>query len=105
MCSEESDGILFSYDINGPPMHPLARFQSTDSPHDEATRDKRDPVVVQAIANVTSRQLMEDWWALSPGVRTHAIYDEIRRLDRAWSNKSAAPIEQENASSPHYQMA
>jgi hypothetical protein len=85
-------------------MHQAVRFPYTDSPHDEATRDRRDPVVVQAIDNVASQQQMEEWWALSPGVRTHAIYVEIRRLDRAWANGSAAPIE-EKAGSPGYQMA
>ena len=96
--------FLFSYDINGPAMHQLARFPYADSSYDDATRDARDPVVVQAIANVTSRQPMEDWWALSPGVRTHAIYDEIRRLDRASSSRSVAPIE-DDTGNPRYQMA
>jgi hypothetical protein len=84
-------------------MRQPARFPYTDSPHDEATRDRRDPVVVQAIENVTYNKQMDEWWALSPGVRTHAIYVEIRRLDQAWANGPIAPIE-ETAGGPGYQM-
>jgi hypothetical protein len=47
---------------------------------------------------------MEEWWASSPGVRSQAIYDELKRLDRAGSDNASAPIE-EAASIPHYQMA
>jgi hypothetical protein len=104
MNRAESDVILFSYDINGAAMRQLARFPYGDSPHDEATPNTRDPVVRQAIATVTSHQPMEEWWALSPGVRSQAIFDEIKRLDRAGSDKSSVPIE-EAASAPHYQMA
>jgi hypothetical protein len=104
MTTEKSGAILFPHDINGSAMQQPARFPYADRSQDEATRGRRDPVVVQAIANVTSRQPMEDWWALSPGVRTHAIYDEIRRLDRTWGDGSAAPIK-ENAHSPRYRMA
>lgn len=85
-------------------MQQLARFPYGDSPRDEATASVRDPVVRQAIATVTSRQPMEEWWALSPGVRSEAIYDELKRLDRAGSDDAAAPIE-EAASTPHYHMA
>ncbi len=85
-------------------MHQPARFQYIDSPRAEAARDRRDPVVVQAIANVTAQQPEEEWWALAPGVRTHTIYDEIRRLDRVCANDSAAPIK-EDADRPRYQVA
>ena len=43
----------------------------------------RDPVVAQAIENVTGRHQAEDFWAVSPHERTEAIYDEIKRLDLA----------------------
>jgi len=85
-------------------MYQSARFPITDDPRDEAARDRRDPVVVKAIATVAARQPMEDWWALAPGVRTQAIYDEIRRLDWAWLRAAVAPV-QEDADSPRYQMA
>jgi hypothetical protein len=85
-------------------MHQTVRFSYLDSPRDEAPRDRRDPVVVQAIANVIAHQPMEDWWALAPGVRTHAIYDEIRRLDQACANDSAAPI-LADADGPRYRVA
>jgi hypothetical protein len=90
--------------MDAPAMHQSARFRHTASPQSEATRDQRDPVVVQAIANVASQQHMEEWWALAPGVRTHAIYDEIRRLDRAWADRSAEPVEND-AGNPRYQLA
>jgi hypothetical protein len=44
--------------------------------------DKRDPIVMQAIANVIGTQTMD---AGCPGPQpgqTQAIYDEIKRLDR-----------------------
>ena len=59
---------------------------------------------MKAITTVAARQPMEDWWALAPGVRTQAIYDEIRRLDWAWLSAAVAPV-QEDADSPRYQMA
>jgi hypothetical protein len=85
-------------------MHPPSRFPYVASPHEQSARDRRDPVVVQAIENVTARQPMEEWWALSPGVRTHVIYDEVRRLDQAWANEPAEPIK-EDAHTRRYQMA
>lgn len=42
----------------------------------------RDPVVMQAIANVVNRVPVDDWWAMPSHQRTQAIYDEIRRLDK-----------------------
>jgi hypothetical protein len=45
-----------------------------------------DPVVAQAIETVTSRFHAEDLWAFSPHERTEAIYDEVKRLDRARMN-------------------
>ena len=45
--------------------------------------DKRDPVVMQAIANVIGAQT-KDMGCLGPSPgNAQAIYDEIRRLDRA----------------------
>jgi hypothetical protein len=104
MKSDKSNANLFVPDIDGPTMHQSARSQYLDSPRDAAARDRRDPVVVQAIANVAAQQPEEEWWAMAPGVRTHAIYDEIRRLDRVCANDSAAPIK-DDARSPRYQMA
>jgi hypothetical protein len=85
-------------------MHHSARRQFFDSPHDDMSRNRRDPVVVQAIANVTAELAMEEWWALAPGVRTHAIYDEIRRLDLAWADAADASVD-EDADRAHYQIA
>ena len=104
MKVDENDGSLFSPEINGPAMHSPSRLLYVDSAREQATRDRCDPVVAQAIANVSGRQPMEEWWALSPGVRTHAIYDEVRRLDRAGANEPAEPIK-EDAHSRRYQMA
>jgi hypothetical protein len=44
--------------------------------------DGRDPIVMQAIKNVTQRQVGADWWSHRQNEITQAIYDEIRRLDR-----------------------
>jgi hypothetical protein len=45
--------------------------------------DKRDPVVMQAITNVIGAQTI-DMGCLGPSPgNAQAIYDEIRRLDRA----------------------
>jgi hypothetical protein len=38
---------------------------------------------------------MAEWWALAPGVRSHAIYDELRRLDRTRSVALAEQAEGE----------
>jgi hypothetical protein len=43
--------------------------------------DTCDPVVTNAIKNVTGRKTTELWWEYSLHERTQAIYDEIRRLD------------------------
>jgi hypothetical protein len=45
--------------------------------------DWSDPVVAQAIELVLSRHRAEVFWSVSPHERTQAIYDEIKRLDRA----------------------
>jgi hypothetical protein len=45
--------------------------------------DKRDPVVMQAIANVVGAEKKDEGCLGPPPGRTQAIYDEIRRLDRA----------------------
>jgi hypothetical protein len=63
------------------------------SPHDTLTHDRRDVVVMQAITNVTDGQPMEGWWQVSPGGRTQAIYDEIRRLDQAQVNGTVTPTD------------
>jgi hypothetical protein len=44
--------------------------------------DGRDPIVMQAIKNVTHSQVGADWWSHRQREITQAIYDEIRRLDR-----------------------
>ena len=45
--------------------------------------DKRDPVVMQAIANVIGAQTVDMGCLGPPPGQTQAIYDEIKRLDRA----------------------
>jgi hypothetical protein len=45
--------------------------------------DKRDPVVMQAIANVIGAQTIDLGCLGPPPGQTQAIYDEIKRLDRA----------------------
>jgi hypothetical protein len=45
--------------------------------------DKRDPVVMQAIENVIGRRTMDAGCLGPPPGQTQAIYDEIKRLDRA----------------------
>jgi hypothetical protein len=93
------DGVSsFLHVINGPKMHQAARISYPNDPHDAAARDKRDAVVMQAIAIVAARQPMEEWWVASPGVRTHAIYDEIRQLDQAGANTAAEPAEGDRGS-------
>ena len=44
--------------------------------------DKRDPVVMQAIANVIGTRTMDAGCLGPPPGQTQAIYDEIKRLDR-----------------------
>ena len=60
---------------------------------DPQTRDQRDAVVLQAITNVTDRQRVDGWWDASPGDRTQANYDEIRRLDQARANAASGNAE------------
>jgi hypothetical protein len=45
--------------------------------------DKRDPVVMQAITNVIGAQTIDMGCLGPPPGQTQAIYDEIKRLDRA----------------------
>ena len=45
--------------------------------------DKRDPVVMQALENVVGTETMDPGYLNPPPARIQAIYDEIRRLDRA----------------------
>lgn len=42
-----------------------------------------DPIVIQAIRNVLGRQSFEDWVRVPARNLVDAIYQEIRRLDRA----------------------
>jgi hypothetical protein len=62
-------------------MSSPARIPRIYDLRDEQTRDQRDVVVLQAIMNVTDRQLVDGWWDASPAERIQAIYDEVRRLD------------------------
>ena len=77
-------------------MHSPGRILSIDEPH------RRDVVVMLAIANVTCRQPMDGWWEFTPGGRTHAIYDEVKRLDQARLNEPRAAG---NAGNLAYAMA
>jgi hypothetical protein len=45
---------------------------------------------MQAIENVIGEQQAADTWAFSTRERTQAIYNEIKRLDRARINESVA---------------
>ena len=58
--------------------------------------DKRDPVVMQAIANVVGTRPMDAGCLGPPPGQTQAIYDEIKRLDRVQleaEHRRAAEIE------------
>jgi len=59
---------------------------------------------MEAIANVAYRQPVGGWWEFTPGGRTHAIYDEVRRLDQARVNETPA-LAEGNAGNLAYQMA
>jgi hypothetical protein len=61
----------------------------------------RDPIVAQAIENVTRRHQAEEFWAISPHERTQAIYDEIKRLDRAGPNRAVAPLKSKQSNLHH----
>ena len=74
-------------------MSSPARISRIYDVPDAQTRDERDVVVLQAITNVTDRQPVDGWWNASPGDRTQAIYDEIRRLDQARANEAAGNAE------------
>jgi hypothetical protein len=74
-------------------MSSPARIPRIYDVHDTQTCDRRDGVVLQAITNVTDHQPVEGWWDASPGDRTQAIYDEIRRLDQARANGAAGNAE------------
>jgi type IV secretory pathway VirJ component len=74
-------------------MSSPARIPRIYDLRDAQTRDRRDVVVLQAITNVTDRQRVDGWWVASPGDRTQAIYDEIRRLDRARATGAAGNAE------------
>jgi hypothetical protein len=51
---------------------------------------ERDPVAMQAIKNVSSRQTTENHRVLTPREATQTIYDEIRRLDLERVNEGTA---------------
>jgi hypothetical protein len=74
-------------------MSSPARISRIYNIPDAQARDVRDGVVLQAITNVTDRQPVDGWWNASPGDRTQAIYDEIRRLDQARANGASANAE------------
>lgn len=63
-----------------------------------------DPVVLQAITNVTSRYSPEDWWALAPRQRTRAIYEEIRKLDATRMSRRLALVGK-RTEKPVYEVA
>ena len=74
-------------------MSSPARISRIYDVRDVETRDERDAVVLQAIMTVTDRHPVDGWWDASPGDRTQAIYDEIRRLDQARANEAAGNAE------------
>ncbi len=74
-------------------MSSPARISRIYDVRDVQTRDERDAVVLQAIMNVTDRHPVDGWWSASPGDRIQAIYDEIRRLDRARANGASGNAE------------
>jgi hypothetical protein len=74
-------------------MSSPARIPRIYDVRDVLSRDERDGVVLQAITNVTDRQPVDGWWDASPGDRTQAIYDEIRRLDQARANAASGNAE------------
>jgi hypothetical protein len=51
--------------------------------------DKRDPVVMQALENVVGTETMDPGYLNPPPGRIQAVYDEIRRLDRAQLDEAA----------------
>jgi hypothetical protein len=57
--------------------------------------DLRDPVVAQAIKNVTGRHEADYFWAFLPRERAQSIYDEVKRLDRARMNEAMPPRKME----------
>jgi hypothetical protein len=63
-----------------------------------------DPVVLQAIANLSTRYSEEDWWALAPRRRTLAVYDEIRSLDAERAKRRLALVGK-RAGKPVYEVA
>jgi hypothetical protein len=68
------------------PEEPMATDISESAGLQPIGEDRSDPIVAQAIRNVTSRQLVGEARGLSRHQITQAIYDEIRRLDRARLN-------------------
>ena len=85
-------------------MDSRTQISLIDEMYEALTRDKRDIVVMQAITNVRDRQPMGGWWEVSPGDRTQAIYDEIRRLDQARANETSA-LAEGDADNARNQMA
>jgi hypothetical protein len=57
--------------------------------------DLRDPVVAQAIKNVTGRHQADYYWVFLPHERTQSIYDEVKRLDQARMDEAIPPRKKE----------
>jgi hypothetical protein len=74
-------------------MSSPARISRVYDVRNVQTHGERDAVVLQAITNVTDRRRVDGWWDASPGDRTQAIYDEIRRLDQARANGASGKTE------------
>jgi hypothetical protein len=89
MKTQNGTASLFLSNEDGSAMNSPAPIPSINDSLYAAPRETRDSVVMQAITNVTRRQIDEGWWNLSPGGRTHVIYDEIRRLDQARVSEAA----------------
>jgi hypothetical protein len=49
-----------------------------------------DPIVMRAIRKLIERHSEGEWWAMSAGQRTQAIYDEIKRLDAETAARAMA---------------
>ena len=64
-------------------------MSEAESLHDEqggSQLDMRDPVVMQALENVIGTKTLDPGYLHPPPGRIQAVYDEIRRLDRAKLN-------------------
>jgi hypothetical protein len=86
-------------------MQVSVRFPSYRELDDTLIRERRDVAVMQAITNVTDRQPWEGWWELRPGGRTRAIYDEVKRLDQARMNDTAALAVRDDLARPSHSVS